>query len=81
MYMVAHGNPAVYVDIKLTRALGQPMRVSGDIYIAGEADLTVDPTLYHMDGKSCWTESVASWHLNLDMDMSNVKTLTIQANS
>ena len=66
MYMVGHKNPSMYVDVKLLGSLGQPVRVSSDIRIGREADLTVDTTLYHMDGKPSWTESASSRHLKLD---------------
>jgi len=47
--VVGHKDPAVYLDAKLVCALSQPICVSGDICIAGKADLTIDATLNNMD--------------------------------
>ena len=77
MDVVGHKDPAVYLDVKLVCALGQPICVSGDICIAGKADLTIDATLNNMDREPGGAESSASWHFCLNLlDAETLATLT-----
>jgi hypothetical protein len=77
--MIGHKNPTMYMNVKLSHSLGQPVRISRNICVAGETDLTVDTTLNHMNGNPGWAESKTSGHLKLHIF--KAKTLTTQTNT
>tara|TARA_R110002072_G_scaffold88345_1_gene198790 strand:+ start:5032 stop:5205 length:174 start_codon:yes stop_codon:yes gene_type:complete len=57
MYMVGHKNPGMYRYAESGRTIMNAARISGNVFIAGEADIAVVSTLDHVNRMSSRAES------------------------
>jgi hypothetical protein len=67
MYMIGHKHPPMYLNLKPGGALAQPMRIGGNVGVAGEQCLTIIATLNDVNRNSDWAVPSAPGHTALHM--------------